>query len=55
MNFESSLFCAAWQWFYTADETWLFDCFKMLFNVLEAKTESASEFTVEFIVYDYTI
>ena len=55
MNFKSSSFCAAQQWSHTADETWLFDCFKMLFNVLEAKTKSVLEFTVEFIVYDYTI
>ena len=41
---ESSLLCARQQWAYTADKTWLLDCFDVLWNEVEAvNDESASE------------
>ncbi len=48
MNFElESSSYAAWQWAYIIDETWLSDCFNVLWNEVEAKSESASEFIIE--------
>ncbi len=48
MNFElESSSCAAWQWAHITDETWLSDCFNVLWNEVEAKSESASEFMIE--------
>ncbi len=48
LNFElESSSHAAQQWAHITDETWLSDCFNVLWNEVEAKSESASEFVIE--------
>ncbi len=48
MNFKlESSSCAAQQWVHITDETWLSDCFNVLWNEVEVKSESASEFIIE--------